>query len=73
MEVTELELDPPKAQEVLVKLTVSGLCHSDDHLVTVMTTTRWPSTSTWPMTGANGPTPSSCRPLQPPDVAAQRY
>lgn len=33
-EVTELELDPPKAQEVLVKLTASGLCHSDDHLVT---------------------------------------
>lgn len=33
-EVTELDLDPPKAQEVLVKLAASGLCHSDDHLVT---------------------------------------
>ncbi len=33
-EVTELRLDGPKAQEVLVKLTASGLCHSDDHLVT---------------------------------------
>jgi len=33
-EVTELELDAPKAREVLVKLTASGLCHSDDHLVT---------------------------------------
>lgn len=33
-EVEELELDGPKAQEVLVKLTASGLCHSDDHLVT---------------------------------------
>lgn len=33
-EVTELDLDAPKAQEVLVKLTASGLCHSDDHLVT---------------------------------------
>ncbi|ORB31893.1 NDMA-dependent alcohol dehydrogenase [Mycolicibacterium parafortuitum] len=33
-EVEELELDAPKAQEVMVQLTVSGLCHSDDHLVT---------------------------------------
>lgn len=33
-EVTELELDAPKAREVLIKLTASGLCHSDDHLVT---------------------------------------
>ena len=33
-EVEELELDGPKAQEVLVRLTASGLCHSDDHLVT---------------------------------------
>ncbi|CAN5792156.1 NDMA-dependent alcohol dehydrogenase [soil metagenome] len=33
-EVEEVELDRPKAAEVLVKLTASGLCHSDDHLVT---------------------------------------
>lgn len=33
-EVEELDLDGPKEQEVLVKLTASGLCHSDDHLVT---------------------------------------
>jgi NDMA-dependent alcohol dehydrogenase len=33
-EVTELDLDGPREQEVLVKLTASGLCHSDDHLVT---------------------------------------
>lgn len=33
-EVEEVELDPPKAGEVLVKLTASGLCHSDEHLVT---------------------------------------
>lgn len=32
--VEEIELDPPKAGEVLVKLTASGLCHSDEHLVT---------------------------------------
>lgn len=33
-QVEEVELDPPKAGEVLVKLTASGLCHSDEHLVT---------------------------------------
>lgn len=33
-QVEEVELDPPKENEVLVKLTASGLCHSDHHLVT---------------------------------------
>ncbi len=33
-EVEEVDLDGPKQAEVLVKLTASGLCHSDDHLVT---------------------------------------
>ncbi|MGA5462315.1 NDMA-dependent alcohol dehydrogenase [Mycobacterium sp. NPDC050041] len=33
-EVDEIELDPPGADEVLVQLTASGLCHSDEHLVT---------------------------------------
>ncbi|MCU1393831.1 MAG: putative zinc-containing alcohol dehydrogenase [Ilumatobacteraceae bacterium] len=32
--VEEIELDPPKAGEVLVKIAASGLCHSDEHLVT---------------------------------------
>jgi NDMA-dependent alcohol dehydrogenase len=32
--VEEIELDPPKTSEVLVKLTASGMCHSDEHLVT---------------------------------------
>lgn len=31
-EVTELELDEPKAGEVLIKWTAAGLCHSDEHL-----------------------------------------
>ncbi|MBA2336786.1 MAG: NDMA-dependent alcohol dehydrogenase [Acidimicrobiia bacterium] len=31
-EVTELELDEPKAGEVLVKWVAAGLCHSDEHL-----------------------------------------
>jgi S-(hydroxymethyl)glutathione dehydrogenase/alcohol dehydrogenase len=33
-ELEELELDGPKDREVLVKLSASGLCHSDDHLIT---------------------------------------
>lgn len=33
-EVEEIELDPPGPDEVLVQLTASGLCHSDEHLVT---------------------------------------
>ena len=32
--VEEIELDPPKQGEVLVKMAASGLCHSDEHLVT---------------------------------------
>ena len=30
-EVIDVELDPPQAGEVLVKLVAAGLCHSDDH------------------------------------------
>jgi NDMA-dependent alcohol dehydrogenase len=30
--IEEVELDPPKENEVLVKLAASGLCHSDEHL-----------------------------------------
>ncbi len=32
--VEDIELDPPGPGEVLVKLSASGLCHSDEHLVT---------------------------------------
>ena len=32
--VEPIELDPPKDGEVLVRLTASGMCHSDEHLVT---------------------------------------
>ncbi len=32
--VEEIELDPPKAGEVLVKMVASGMCHSDEHLLT---------------------------------------
>jgi S-(hydroxymethyl)glutathione dehydrogenase/alcohol dehydrogenase len=32
--VEEIELDAPKAGEVLVEMAASGMCHSDEHLVT---------------------------------------
>ncbi len=32
--VEDIELDDPKQGEVMVKLAASGLCHSDEHLVT---------------------------------------
>ncbi len=32
--VEEIDLDPPRAGEVLVELAASGLCHSDEHVVT---------------------------------------
>jgi S-(hydroxymethyl)glutathione dehydrogenase/alcohol dehydrogenase len=32
--VEEIELDPPKAGEVLVRIGGSGLCHSDEHVLT---------------------------------------
>ena len=31
-EITELELDEPKANEVRIKYYAAGLCHSDDHI-----------------------------------------
>ena len=33
-EVTEVELDPPRAGEVLVKMAYAGVCHSDEHFYT---------------------------------------
>ncbi|MGZ4710405.1 MAG: alcohol dehydrogenase catalytic domain-containing protein, partial [Acidimicrobiales bacterium] len=33
-QVEEIELDAPKEGEVLVKFAASGMCHSDEHLVT---------------------------------------
>lgn len=32
--IEEIELDPPKEREALIRLAASGLCHSDDHLDT---------------------------------------
>ena len=31
-QIEEIDLDPPKSHEVLVKWAAAGLCHSDEHL-----------------------------------------
>ena len=41
-EITELDLEPPKAGEVLVRFVAAGLCHSDDHLRTGDIPVRYP-------------------------------
>src|SRR5215469_9069399 len=41
-EITELDLDPPKAGEVLIRFVAAGLCHSDDHLRTGDVPVRFP-------------------------------
>jgi alcohol dehydrogenase (nicotinoprotein) len=41
-DIVELELDPPKAGEVLIKFVASGLCHSDDHVRTGDMPSRYP-------------------------------
>ncbi len=33
-EVVELELEPPRQGELLIKMVGAGLCHSDDHILT---------------------------------------
>ncbi len=33
-EVAELELEPPRQGELLIKMAAAGLCHSDDHIAT---------------------------------------
>ena len=32
--IEEITLDPPRAGEVVVKMAVAGVCHSDDHFTT---------------------------------------
>ena len=41
-EITELQLDDPGPQEVLVRWEVSGMCHSDDHIRTGDARNRFP-------------------------------
>jgi NDMA-dependent alcohol dehydrogenase len=41
-DIVELELDDPRAHEVLVRFEASGLCHSDDHVRTGDVPARYP-------------------------------
>ncbi|MBO0685199.1 MAG: alcohol dehydrogenase catalytic domain-containing protein, partial [Candidatus Dormibacteraeota bacterium] len=41
-EITELDLDPPGENEVLIRYVASGLCHSDEHLRTGDLVPRYP-------------------------------
>ncbi|MEO5840503.1 MAG: NDMA-dependent alcohol dehydrogenase [Acidimicrobiales bacterium] len=40
--VEEVELDPPREDEVLVRVLAAGLCHSDDHAVQGDVPANWP-------------------------------
>jgi NDMA-dependent alcohol dehydrogenase len=40
--VETVELDPPKAGEMLVRMAAAGLCHTDEHLVTGDLPGYWP-------------------------------
>src|SRR5262245_26814174 len=41
-EVVDLDLDPPKANEVLIRFVAAGLCHSDEHLRSGDMPSRYP-------------------------------
>src|SRR5271165_7065897 len=41
-EITELDLDPPRDGEVLIRFVAAGLCHFDDHLRTGDIPVRYP-------------------------------
>ena len=46
--IEEIDVDPPKAGEVLVNWKVAGMCHSDEHLVTGDLV---PPEEAWPLMG----------------------
>ena len=41
--MVEVELDPPKQREVLVRLHASGVCHSDQNAIDGTAETRCPA------------------------------
>lgn len=47
-EITEIEVDPPRAGEVLVRWAAAGMCHSDEHLITG---DMVPPEEAWPLMG----------------------
>jgi NDMA-dependent alcohol dehydrogenase len=59
-EVCEVDLDPPRNGEVLVRMAVAGICHSDDHMVTGDTV---PTPEMVDMLAANGQPPPDFFPL----------
>src|SRR6201992_2107769 len=64
-EITELELDEPKAGEVRIKFVASGMCHSDMHLQTGDSTGRLPLVGGHQGAGiieAVGPNVTRCQP-----------
>ncbi len=48
--IEEIEVDPPKANEVLIEWKAAGLCHSDEHLVTG---DMVPPKEFWPLMGVD--------------------
>ncbi len=63
-EIREIELDPPRDGEVLVRVAVAGICHSDDHyatgdgvagsrLATIMADNEIPVPELYPMLGGH--------------------
>ncbi len=49
-DLVELELDPPRDHEVLIRYVASGLCHSDEHL---RTNGFWGDMARYPMVGGH--------------------
>lgn len=47
-QIEDIEVDPPKAGEVIVEWKAAGLCHSDEHMVTG---DMVPPQEAWPMLG----------------------
>ena len=33
-EITEIDLEPPRQDELVIRMVAAGLCHSDDHVAT---------------------------------------
>ena len=60
-EIRQVELDPPRNGEVLVRMAVAGVCHSDDHLITgdvvptpeVLAATGMPAPDWFPLLGGH--------------------
>ena len=49
-EIVELQLDPPKEYEVLIRYVAAGLCHSDEHL---RTDNFWNGMARFPIVGGH--------------------